>query len=210
MKKTYVLKNIKKESSKQWMKRHLNDPYVHRARQEKYRCRSAFKLSEIIDAYPILRPGAKVLDLGCTPGGWSQVVQKKMKGKGSLVGVDLLPIQPLKDMVFIQGDIEDMETQRCIQNSAETFDVILSDIAPSLTGHAPTDRLKMEGLIHMIWKITQQMAAQGACLIMKVFHGNMAQSIGSFFEKARYVKPAASRSVSREIYLVAQNMKELS
>jgi len=208
MKKIYVIKTLKKESSKLWMIRHLNDPYVRRARQEKYRCRSAFKLEEILSSFPLVSPGMRILDLGCAPGGWSQVVQKKIKNTGCLVGVDLLPVQPLQNMVFIQGDIQDDVTQDRIRQTAPEFDLILSDIAPSLTGHAPTDRLKMEGLIDMVWDLTQKLSAPGSCLIMKVFHGNMAQTMTPFFKKVRHIKPSASRSTSREIYLVAQHMKK--
>ena len=208
MKKVYALKTLKKESSKQWMRRHLNDPYVRRARQEKYRCRSSFKLEEILTSYPLISPGMRILDLGCAPGGWSQVVQKKIKNTGCLVGVDLLSIHPLNKMIFIQGDIQDKDIQDQIRHHANDFDVIISDIAHSLTGHAPTDRLQMETLIETVWNITQQFSTVGSCLIMKIFHGNMAQSIVPFFEKVRYVKPAASRSTSREIYLVGQNMKK--
>ena len=207
MKKTYVINKIKKESSKQWMRRHLNDPYVHRARQEKYRCRSAFKLLEIMDTVPILSSGARVLDLGCAPGGWCQVTQKKIGPKGVLVGVDLLPITPMDAMTFIQGDIRDDTVQSDIRHACPAFDTILSDMAPSLTGHTPTDRLQMEALIDMVWSVTQQMAAPKANLVVKIFHGDMAKSIAPFFHTTRYIKPKASRPESREIYLVATGMK---
>ena len=158
MKKTYVINKIKKESSKQWMRRHLNDPYVHRARQEKYRCRSAFKLLEIMDTMPILSAGARVLDWDAPQGGGVKS-RKKIGPKGTLVGVDLLPITPMDTMTFIQGDIRDDTVQSDIRHACPAFDTILSDMAPSLTGHTPTDRLQMEALIDMVWSVTQQMAA---------------------------------------------------
>lgn len=204
-KKVYRLKKKTKPSSQKWLKRHLNDPYVHRASVEGFRCRSAFKLKEIQDRFSLLSQGQTILDLGCAPGGWCQVVTKLLKGSGRLIGIDLLEMESISGMEFYQGDILELSIKNILQG--EVCDVVLSDMAPSLTGHGATDRIRMEELVETVWTIAQEQLKQGGSLISKTFHGEQLGQLSPFFESAQYVKPLASRPESKEIYLVARGFK---
>lgn len=204
-KKVYRLKKKTKPSSQKWLRRHLNDPYVHRAAAEGFRCRSAFKLKEIQDRFSVLSQGQTVLDLGCAPGGWSQVVTQFLKGRGRLIGIDLLAIEPLSGMDFYQGDILELPIEEILQGV--NCDVVLSDMAPSLTGHGATDRIRMEELVETVWAIAQERLKPGGALIFKTFHGDMLAQLVPFFGSVQYVKPLSSRSESKEMYLVARNFK---
>jgi 23S rRNA (uridine2552-2'-O)-methyltransferase len=233
--KIFNLRKKKKPSSNQWLLRHMNDPYVHKAQAKGYRCRSVFKLEEIDKKFRILKPGMHVLDLGCAPGGWCQWTLPLIGKKGFLMGIDLLQMDPLPGMEFIRGDITDPVTQqdmaqaimaRCMQKniditlpsesepyeakgseSVRLFDVILSDMAPSLTGHAPTDRVQMDGLLSVVWQVAQTWLAPGGALIVKVYHGDMMSVVGGSFSLKKYIKPDSSRPESREIYMVATGFK---
>jgi 23S rRNA (uridine2552-2'-O)-methyltransferase len=205
-----------KPSSQKWLLRHLNDPYVHKAKDLGYRCRSAFKLAEINQKYPVVVPGMRVLDLGCAPGGWCQWALKVVGAGGYVMGVDLLPIEPLPGLVFVQGDITDVCVQERMGARAfadlgphahQKFDVIISDMAPSLSGHTGTDRLKMEALLTSVWTVAQQWLRLGGHMIVKVYHGDMMAIAHPFFGVKKYVKPPSSRPESREIYWVGQGYK---
>jgi 23S rRNA (uridine2552-2'-O)-methyltransferase len=195
----------------------MNDPYVHMAQEKGYRCRSAFKIQEIDEKFQILKRGSRVLDLGCAPGGWCQWILPRIGPQGFLMGIDLLATKPLPGLHFICGDITDPEIQAMMvkkmthdQNSTEQcalFDVIFSDIAPSLTGHAPTDRLQMDALLTMVWEVAQRWLAPGGSLVVKVYHGDMMAVVGGQFSVKKYMKPKSSRPESREIYMVAKGFK---
>lgn len=215
-KKVYGLHKKTKPSSQQWLLRHLNDPYVHKARAMGYRCRSAFKLDEIHRKYPLISPGMRVLDLGCAPGGWCQWLVKAVGPKGYVMGVDLLPIERLPGLVFLQGDLTDQPVHKmieehlmenCQNNTVPGFDVIVSDMAPSLSGHTGTDRLKMEALLSSVWSVALQWLRPGGHMIVKVYHGDMMAVATPFFSIKKYIKPPSSRPESREIYWVGQNFK---
>lgn len=318
MDKVFRLKRKHKASSQRWLMRHLNDPYVHKAQAEGWRCRSAFKLLEMQEKFAVLAPGMHVLDLGCAPGGWCQVAAQILRlptasssglspdpkfhdecdmhdnaagvvptinamqtawcqtptdfpawtndhlaqapascpnardtsiiqgsqaihsgpatvgqTKGAkrpqrlqwydspetlkalpvlphqqafasaVVGIDRLAMQPLAHtgVHMYQGDILDDKTQHFL--GTWQFDVILSDMAPSLTGSAATDRFQMEGLMEMVWHIAEQRLRPGGHLVMKVFHSDFLKTLTPHFEKIRFFKPASSRTGSREVYLVA-------
>ncbi len=233
--KIFNLRKKKKPSSNQWLLRHMNDPYVHKAQAKGYRCRSVFKLEEIDKKFRILKPGMHVLDLGCAPGGWCQWTLPLIGKKGFLMGIDLLQMDPLPGMEFIRGDITEPVTQhamaqaimaRCVpknndaallpesephetreSESVRLFDVILSDMAPSLTGHAPTDRVQMDGLLSVVWQVAQNWLAPGGALIVKVYHGDMMSVVSGSFSLKKYMKPDSSRPESREIYMVATGFK---
>ncbi len=217
--KIFNLRKKKKPSSNQWLLRHMNDPYVHKAQAKGYRCRSVFKLEEIDKKFRILKPGMHVLDLGCAPGGWCQWTLPLIGKKGFLMGIDLLQMDPLPGVEFIRGDITEQATQqvmaqtimtRCSQEKPESvrlFDVILSDMAPSLTGHAPTDRVQMDGLLSVVWQVAQTWLAPGGSLVVKVYHGDMMSVVGGSFSLKKYMKPDSSRPESREIYMVAMGFK---
>ena len=215
--KIFNLRKKKKPSSSQWLLRHMNDPYVHKAQEQGYRCRSVFKLKEINDKFRILKPGMYVLDLGCAPGGWCQWTLPVIGKKGFLMGVDLLQMTPIEGVSFIRGDITDMVTQQSMEQalteqcqelgSSRLFDVILSDMAPSLTGHAPTDRLQMDVLLSTVWQVAKTWLAPGGSLIVKVYHGDMMSVVSGSFSIKKYMKPDSSRPESREIYMVAMGFK---
>jgi 23S rRNA (uridine2552-2'-O)-methyltransferase len=205
--KVYRLHTKLKSSSNQWIRRHLNDAYVHQAADLGYRCRSAFKLIELDDKFHLFAPGMTVLDLGCAPGGWSQVASQRICAgpKGLVVGIDRDPMAPLPHVTFFQGDILEDPAHDFLEG--QSFQVILSDMAPSLTGHAPTDRLQMEALMEMVWHLAQSKLASKGCIVMKAFHGLLRDQMAPFFSKIFYAKPDASRRSSREIYLVALGFK---
>jgi 23S rRNA (uridine2552-2'-O)-methyltransferase len=212
-KKVLVHDKTLKEGSKRWLNRHFNDPYVLKARQEGYRCRSAFKLLALQERYGFLRPGIAVLDLGCSPGGWCQVVQRILRGsnqhfgQGTLVGIDLLPMEPIPEVSFFQGDILEESVQAFLKK--RSFQVILSDMSPSCTGHGPTDALQMETLLDMIWELTQAHLSKGGSLVFKTFQGSTLPPIAKQFSKFHFAKPASSRNVSREVYGIATGFKPL-
>jgi len=201
------LKTQHKASSQRWLLRHLNDPFVRQARQEGWRCRSALKLVELNNAHQILAPGMNVLDLGCSPGGWSQVARHFLGNSGMIISIDRLTMDPLPHVIFHQGDILDSQTIELI--TPHSFQCILSDMAPSSTGHKATDRLQMESLLDTVWEVAQYTLAEDGCLVAKMFHGqeNFVKNIQKFFSSVRYVKPCASRASSKETYFVAKGYR---
>jgi 23S rRNA (uridine2552-2'-O)-methyltransferase len=204
------LKKQHKPSSSQWLRRHLNDPYVQQATKQGFRCRSAFKLQELNQKFQFIQAGMTVLDLGCAPGGWSQVAvactQSDLQGSlGQVIGIDLLPTDALEGVTFLQGDVREDGALAFLK--PYTFDVILSDMAPSLTGNAGTDRTQMEVLMEMVWQIAVDQLKPGGAMALKAYHGLLIDQLRPYFDKIRYMKPSSSRSASREIYLVALGFK---
>lgn len=204
MDKTYRLHQKKKSSSQKWLLRHMNDPYVHKAKDSGYRCRSAFKLKELQERYHLVQADMSILDLGSSPGGWSQLLSQWVTS-GSVLAIDLLPMQPLPGVQFIQGDILSEEVQSSLQG--HRFHLICSDMAPSLTGSRTLDRLQMETLLECIWTVAFQSLHLGGTLLVKAFHSSYLQQWKPFFRQLRYIKPKASRVQSREIYILAEDFK---
>jgi 23S rRNA (uridine2552-2'-O)-methyltransferase len=196
---------LRTPSSQAWLERQLNDPYVAEAKAKGYRSRAAFKLIEIDAKLHLLRRGMRVIDLGCAPGGWLQVLAGR--GVGAVVGVDLLPVDPLPPSRVVQGDFTE---EGCGERLAGLLggppDLILSDMAPNTTGHRQTDHLRIVGLIEAATEFAQTTLKPGGALVAKAFQGGETATavaqLKRMFAEVRTVKPKASRAESSEVYLV--------
>ena len=202
-------------SSQKWLERQLNDPYVARAKREGYRSRATYKLLELDDKYRLLKPGQRVIDLGAAPGGWSQVAAKRVgsaDGKGRVVGIDLLPIEPLPGVEFIQLDFLDPEApDRLVALLGGPADVVLSDMAANATGHKKTDHLRIMGLAEAAVDFARAVLAPGGTFLAKVLQGGtegaLLADLKRDFATVRHVKPAASRADSSELYVLATGFR---
>jgi 23S rRNA (uridine2552-2'-O)-methyltransferase len=198
-------------SSKLWLERQLNDPYVARARREGYRSRAAYKLAEIDDRYRFLRPGMRVVDLGAAPGGWSQIAAERVgvrEGKGRVVAVDILEMEPITGVEFLRLDFLGPvapETLRTVL--AGGADVVLSDMAANASGHRKTDHLRIMALVETAGEFATEVLNPGGAFLAKVLQGgtevSLLQTLKRDFTAVRHVKPAASRSDSAELYVLA-------
>lgn len=206
----------RKTSSKRWLERQLNDPYVQAARREGYRSRAAYKLLEIDDKYRFLTPGSVVIDLGAAPGGWSQVAAARVctgKAPGFVLGLDLLEIDPLPDVTLLQADFMDDETLALIDGilAGRKADVVLSDMAAPATGHKQTDHIRIISLCEAALEFAEDVMAPGGTFLAKVLQGGTEKSLldklKRGFENVRHVKPEASRSDSAELYVLAQGFR---
>jgi 23S rRNA (uridine2552-2'-O)-methyltransferase len=202
-------------SSKLWLERQLNDPYVARAKREGFRGRAAFKLIEIDDKYRLLKKGARVVDLGAAPGGWSQVAAKRIgiaEGKGHVVATDLLAMTPIAGVDFIQLDFLDPRAPDDIKaRLGGAADVVLSDMAANATGHGRTDHLKIMALAEAAAEFAREVLAPGGAFLCKVLQGGtettLLAGLKRDFATVRHVKPAASRTDSAELYLLATGFR---
>jgi 23S rRNA (uridine2552-2'-O)-methyltransferase len=204
------IKKNRTASSKQWIERHINDPYVHRAQVEGWRARAAFKLLELDEKFGLLKRGMKVIDLGAAPGGWSQVVLKH--GASRVVGVDLLPIDAMAGVTFIEGDLTDDDVaDELIRVLGGKPDLVLSDMAANTTGHARTDQIKTGALADAAADFALKHLAPGGAFVTKAFQGGVDNALltrlKAAFTQVRHAKPPASRAESVEIYLVAQGFR---
>ena len=198
-------------SSTRWLQRQLNDPYVLAARKEGWRSRAAFKLIELDDKLRILRPGLRVLDLGAAPGGWSQVAAQRVQSPSAVplvVAVDLLEIDPIPGVTVLQLDVDAEDAPARIKDAlGGAADLVLSDMAPSATGHRATDHLRIVGLVESAVARAYEVLAPGGGFVAKVWQGGAAgdllADLKRRFETVKHVKPPASRQESAEIYLVA-------
>lgn len=205
---------IKSASSKRWLARQHRDPYVKRAHQDGYRSRAAFKILEIEKKFNIFKGASRIVELGAAPGGWTQVIsqilnEKLTSGKAKMVAVDLLPFALLSNVHQIIGDFEDDAVKANIMKyfGDQQADLILSDMAPSTTGHAPTDHLKIMRLVEDAYIFAQEFLAEGGTFVAKIFHGadekKFVDELRKNFAKVSYFKPDSSRSMSVEIYIIA-------
>ncbi len=202
-------------SSQKWLERQLNDPYVARAKREGYRSRAAYKLLEIDDKYGLLKPGQRVVDLGAAPGGWSQIAATRVgsvHGKGRVVGIDLLPIDPLPGVDFIELDfLDEAAPQRLVDLLGGPADIVMSDMAANTTGHKKTDHLRIMGLAEAAIHFAREIMAPGGAFIAKVFQGGtenqLLNDLKRDFATVRHVKPAASRADSSELYVMATGFR---
>ena len=202
-------------SSQKWLERQLNDPYVARAKREGYRSRAAFKLLEVDDRYHLLKPSQRVVDLGAAPGGWSQIAAARVgsrDGKGRVVGIDLLEIEPMPGVEFIQLDfLDESAPQRLIDLLGGPADIVMSDMAANTTGHKKTDHLRIIGLAEAAIHFAREILAPGGVFIAKVFQGGtenqMLADLKRDFAVVRHVKPAASRADSSELYVLATGFR---
>lgn len=194
-------------SSQAWLERQINDPFSARARAMGYRSRAAFKLTEIDDRFRLLRRDAKVIDLGCAPGGWVQVALQR--GAGRVVGVDLLPIDPpLPDAEIVQMDFTDPDCPaKLLDLLGGKPDVVLSDMAPNTVGHKQTDHLRIMNLIELAADFAIEVLKPGGAFVTKAFQGGETAGVIALlkrhFADVRMVKPKASRAESSEVYFVA-------
>ena len=207
------VKTAKKRShsSTLWLERQLNDPYVARARREGYRSRAAYKLIEIDDKVRVLKPGMRVVDLGAAPGGWSQVAAKRVganEGKGRVLAIDILDMDALAGVDVMRLDFLDPAAPGLIKERlGGAADVVLSDMAANATGHRPTDHLRIMALVEAAAEFAGEVLAPGGAFIAKVLQGGtenaLLATLKRDFAAVKHVKPAASRSDSSELYVVA-------
>ena len=197
-------------SQQAWLKRQLNDPYVVAARAQGFRSRAAFKLIELDDRYRLITKGARVVDLGAAPGGWTQVAIQR--GARSVVGVDLLPIDEIAGATLLQGDFHDPDMPaRLAELLGGQADIVLSDMAPNTSGHAPTDHLRIMALAELALDFATQILAPGGAFVTKLFQGGsertMLTTLKQRFATVRHAKPPASRKDSSELYVVATGFR---
>ena len=198
--------------SQRWLERQLNDPYVARARAAGYRSRAAFKLAELDEKFRLLKPGGRVVDLGCAPGGWIQVALRQLGERGRVVGLDLLPVDPIAGATILQGDFQDAEAEKRVEAAlGGQADLVLSDMAPNTTGHAATDHLRIMGLAELALDFALRVLAPGGGFVAKVFAGGSEKAfldtLKQRFGMVRHAKPPASRKDSSELYVVATGFK---
>ena len=199
-------------SSKLWLERQLNDPYVARAKREGYRSRAAYKLAEIDDKHHFLKPGAKVVDLGAAPGGWSQIAAKRVGAGGRVVAIDLLDMDPVPGVDFLQLDFLEPQAPEALKRMLRgPVDVVLSDMAANATGHRQTDHLKIMALVEAAAAFAREVLKPGGALVAKVLQGGTEASLLAGlkrdFASIKHIKPAASRSDSAELYLFASGFR---
>lgn len=197
--------------NKAWLHDHINDPYVKLANKEGYRARAAYKLKEIDETLGLIKSGHLVVDLGCAPGAWSQYLRRQ--GLNRIIGLDILPMEPIEGVTFIQGDFRELEVLQKLEHAlnGQKADVVVSDMAPNLSGIASADAARIEYLIELAIEFTQNhMKPQGA-LVAKVFHGSgyndVVKAFKAAFVSVKPLKPKASRDRSSETFLVGIGLR---
>ncbi len=202
-------------TSKAWMQEHVNDAFVKQAKKDGFRSRAAYKLMEIHEKYKLIKPGMNVVDLGSSPGSWSQVVAPLLQGKGYIIAMDLLPMDPIPRVDFIQGDFR----EKASLNALETFvnnapiDLVISDMAPNITGIKTVDQPGVMHLAELALEFTLKWLQPGGHFLVKTFVGSdfdkLVKKMRPNFEKVITVKPKASRDRSSEVYLLgSQKLKK--
>jgi len=216
------MKTTKKKNrfSSSWLHDHINDPYVKMATQQGYRARAAFKLIEILDHYKLLKAGARVVDLGSAPGSWCQVIRDRLKTPGGgihgkIIAVDILTMEPIADVVFLEGDFREEKVLVALENLLENqkVDLVLSDMAPNLSGVAMADAARISHLNEIAMEFALSHLKPAGTLIVKSFHGSgFSQTVKAFknhFVAVNEHKPKASRDASSETFLVARGLKSI-
>lgn len=199
----------KKSSSRAWLKEHRNDPYVQQAQREGYRSRACYKLLEILEKDKLIRPGQTVVDLGAAPGGWSQVASQLAGHRGRVIASDILPMDSLENVEFIQGDFtEDSVLAKILEAVGDAgADLVISDMAPNMSGMNAVDQPRSMYLVELALDLARQVLKPGGAFVTKVFQGEgfdeLLRDARGSFERVLTRKPAASRPRSREVYLVA-------
>jgi len=209
----------KKKLNKNWLHDHINDPYVKLAQKEGYRARAVYKLKEIDESEKLIRPGQIIVDLGSTPGSWSQYVRNRLAGKagggidGLIIGLDMLPMEPIADVHFIEGDFREPRILRQLETLlvGRKVDLVLSDMAPNLSGIASADAARMEHMIDLAVEFAQLHMKPTGALLVKCFNGQgYSQIVEKFkreFKTVQSKKPKASRDKSSEIFLLGKSLK---
>ena len=201
------------KTSKAWMREHINDPYVQKARAEGYRSRAAYKLLELDRKDRLLVPGQLLVDLGAAPGSWSQVAVAKLGGKGRVVAVDLLPMEPLPGVQFVQGDFREQEVLDALLLAlgGRKADLVISDLAPNISGIGVSDQARSMYLAELTLEFARQCLKPGGSLLVKVFQGagftEFLAAMRKAFTKVGSRKPDASRGRSSELYLLGKGLK---
>ena len=215
------VKTKSKKVNKAWLNDHVNDPWVKLAHKEGYRARAAYKLKEIDESLGLIRPGHRVVDLGSAPGAWSQYVRRKLSPQGAAVGelngtiisIDLLPMEPIEGVQFLQGDFResDVLTQLEALVGGQKLDVVLSDMAPNLSGVESVDAARISHLIELAVEFAVQHLKPEGALVVKVFHGSgytqLVQLFKDTFRVVKPIKPKASRDRSSETFLIGIGLK---
>ncbi|TAG35643.1 MAG: RlmE family RNA methyltransferase [Polaromonas sp.] len=214
--------------NKAWLHDHINDPYVKLAKKEGYRARAAYKLKEIDETLGLIRPGGLVVDLGSTPGAWSQYVRRKLSPGGAAAGeldgqiiaLDLLPMEPIEGVVFIQGDFRQTEVLQTLERAVSAagqsrkVDVVISDMAPNLSGIESADAARISDLVELAVEFSVQHLTHDGALVVKLFHGGaydpMVKLFKDTFRMVKRFKPKASRPGSSETFLVGRGLKGLA
>jgi 23S rRNA (uridine2552-2'-O)-methyltransferase len=203
-------------SSRTWLERQLKDPYVARAKREGFRSRAAYKLAEIDDKYRVLKPGARVVDLGAAPGGWSEIATKRVGANGRVIALDILDMKSIPGVEFLHLDfLDDAAPERLKamlgSNAQEKVDVVLSDMAANSTGHRKTDHLRIMALAEAATTFAREVLDRGGVFLCKVLQGGteaaLLAELKRDFESVKHVKPPASRSDSAELYLLARGFR---
>jgi 23S rRNA (uridine2552-2'-O)-methyltransferase len=206
----------RKIASTRWLQRQLNDPYVEEAKRRGYRSRAAFKLAEIDDKHHLLRPGMIVVDLGAAPGGWSQIAAQRvqvMAGKGRVIAVDLVEMDPISGVIQLTLDMTDPEAADRIGEAlgGHKADIVLSDMHASATGHKSTDHLRIMALVEAALDLAEEILAPGGTFLGKVLQGGASKELvarlNRSFAKVRHIKPKASRAESAEMYVLATGFR---
>jgi len=201
------------KSSRRWLKEHFDDEYVQRARQEGYRSRAVYKLEELDRKYRILRPGMTVVDLGAAPGGWSQYAARALRGKGRLIALDILPMDPLEGVAFLQGDFREDEVLARFEALLEgtAVDLVMSDMAPNIAGMEAIDQPRAMYLVELAADFARSHLRPGGSFLAKVFQGEgfdeLMRALRGEYARVIARKPRASRPRSREVYLLATGRK---
>lgn len=209
----------KNKFNKSWLQGHINDPYVKLAQKEGYRARAAYKLKEIDESEKLVKPGQVIVDLGCAPGSWSQYLRNKLAGQagggidGTIIGLDMLPMEPIADVHFIQGDFREQEVLDRLEAllGGRKVDLVLSDMAPNLSGVAVTDAARVEHIIDLAIEFARAHMKPSGALLVKCFNGTgYTQLVEKFrreFKQVTPKKPKASRDKSSEVFLLGKTLK---
>lgn len=209
-------KNKRGKVDRAWLHDHLNDPYVKKAQGQGYRARAAYKLLEINEQHRLVGPGSAVVELGSAPGAWSQYLSRTLGGQGLVVALDLLPMEPVTGVQFIQGDFRDDDTlaqlqQTLAQRGVSRLDAVLSDMAPNLSGVAVADAARMSHLVELALAFAQTHLKPEGVLLVKLFHGSgysqLVRLFKDHFVQVKPLKPKASRARSAETFLLGRGLK---
>lgn len=214
-----------KKVNKAWLHDHINDPYVKQARRDGYRARAAYKLMEIDETMALIKPGDCVVDLGCSPGAWSQYARRKLSPAGAaagelngrIIGLDLLPMEPIEGVAFIEGDFREPEVLAKLERALATdagpvqVDLVISDMAPNLSGIESADAARIAHLVELAVEFAQIRMKPDGALVVKLFHGSgyddLVKLFQATFKVVKRIKPKASRSNSSETFLVGRGLK---
>ena len=203
-----------KPSSKAWVHEHINDEFVKRAQKEGYRARAAYKLTEIDDKDKLIKPGMVIVDLGATPGSWSQVVVQRLKGQGRVIALDLLEMDPINGVEFIQGDFREESVLKLLEEKLNNkkVDLVIADMAPNISGITIVDQAGASYLTELALEFTREWLKPSGNFLVKVFIGEgfdeILKNMRNMFDKVVTRKPKASRGRSNEVYLLGMGRKD--